>query len=248
MEFAEKPLHFCAGGRRISQEFSLEREGLRMDSMNRAPVVFLRGQPEGVFRYVRALERAGARCRVSLDLSAAEGCDGLLLPGGGDVDPALYGQSCRGSQPPDSERDRAELALIRRFAAVEKPIFGICRGVQVLNVFFGGTLVQDLSGHSQVDGVDRIHPVHAAPESLVSSLYGTDLTVNSAHHQAVDVPGAGLWVTARSGDGVAEALEHETLPVFGVQWHPERLTGAWARPECAEGLMILRHFVEICGG
>ena len=182
--------------------------------------------PVGTFHtYVQALTALGARVLFS----DPEECGGLLLPGGGDVHPSLYGQELRGSEDIDRERDRREMEAVDLFLALGRPILGICRGVQVINVCFGGTLHQDIPGHSRIDGVDRLHATRTE-DPLLRELYGESFTVNSSHHQAVDVPGRDLLSVQWAQDGTVEALRHRTLPVFGVQWHPERLrhpTDGW---------------------
>ena len=167
-----------------------------------------------------------------------EEADILLLPGGGDVHPRFYGQALNGSSDLDDARDARELMLIGDFLRSGKQIIGVCRGLQVLNVCFGGTLRQHIEGHSQIDGVDRLHAVNTAP-GLLRELYGARCTVNSAHHQAVWRLGTGLQVLACADDGTVEAIGHRTLPVFAVQWHPERLCGAFARPETVDGAGLL---------
>lgn len=174
--------------------------------------------------YRAAVEAAGGQAVFSDDPAAEERCDGLLLPGGGDLEPWRYGQANTASRGLEPRRDALELLLLDRFTALEKPVLGICRGLQSINVFFGGTLVQDLSGHSAVDGADRLHSVRTAA-SFLSRICGEEALVNSAHHQAADRPGSGLEAVQWAMDGVVEALEHRTLPVWGVQWHPERLPG-----------------------
>ena len=184
--------------------------------------------------YEDALSLVGARC-VETPWEA----DLLLLPGGGDVHPRFYGQQINGSTDIDAARDGRELALVDEFLRAGKPVVGICRGLQLLNVYFGGTLRQHIEGHSQIDGVDRLHAINTAP-GLLRELYGTRCTVNSAHHQAIWRLGTGLQVFACAEDGTVEAVGHRTLPVFAVQWHPERLCGAFARPESADGARLLR--------
>ena len=124
-----------------------------------------------------------------------------------------------------------EWELLDRFTAAGKPILGICRGMQSINIFFGGTLCQDIPGHGQINGEDRIHPVFSAP-GIFAALWGNnerDCIVNSAHHQVIDRPGDGLRVEQWAADGVAEALRHTRFPIWGVQWHPERLPGPIGR-------------------
>lgn len=160
----------------------------------------------------------------------AELCDALLLTGGDDVDPALYGETpLNDSLHPDPERDRFEFALTQAFLARKKPIFGICRGCQVLNCVLGGTLYQDLPAQLGADHLDRQlrHPITCTEDSVLARLFGRQFRVNSTHHQAVRDIAPGLKVTARSADGVVEAFEsiHPNQLLWGVQFHPERLTG-----------------------
>ena len=179
-----------------------------------------------------------------LGLSAAdapETADALLLTGGGDIHPRFYGQDIADAANIDEARDLRELALTRAFAARQAPIFGICRGLQVINVALGGTLHQHIDGHGQVSGIDRLHETHTG-DTLLRSLYGTRFTVNSAHHQSVDRLGAGLHAIQRADDGTVEALRHATLPIFAVQWHPERLCGAFERSDAVNGGLLLRAF------
>lgn len=162
-------------------------------------------------------------------------CDALLLTGGEDVDPVRY----RATPHPklgtvDARRDVNELALLADARARELPILGICRGIQIGNVAFGGTLIQDLP--SQRPGpIDhdpptaRDAPAHGITITSGSRLHqifdSTELKANSFHHQAVDTPGAGLSITALAPDGVVEGME-STNPkewIVFVQWHPEEL-------------------------
>lgn len=161
--------------------------------------------------------------------------DALLLSGGADVDPHAYGAEPHPRLGEvDPVRDHFEIALVKAARAAGLPIFGVCRGMQVVNVAFGGTLIQDIPAqipgairHDQTT-VDLHHPSHS-----VSLVEGTQLRalvgsaharVNSFHHQAVERIAEGFRVTARASDGVLEAMEHEQGPWFQcVQWHPERL-------------------------
>ena len=199
--------------------------------------------------YLAAVEAAGgvgeARYLPSPDLSY----DGLLLTGGDDMDPALFGRENRGSQGIDRARDEAELSLLDAFLSANKPVLAICRGHQVANVWLGGDLIQDLgpelvSFHRKEEG-DQVHLIRAEEGSLLHRLYGPVFPVNSSHHQALGRLGRGLRVSARSEDGVIEAVEHDTLPLISVQFHPERMTGALARPDTVDGGEIFRAFVEM---
>jgi len=161
--------------------------------------------------------------------------DGLILCGGGDVHPRYYGEGVSGSVGIDERRDEAEFALIEAFLRSGKPILGICRGLQILNVYLGGGIIQHLrcAGiHSSFADYDLTHPLKAIKGSMAQGL----LTVNSYHHQGVGRLGKGLIPTAFC-DEVIEAAEHKSLPVFGVQFHPERMG--------EDGLKIFRKFLDI---
>ena len=160
--------------------------------------------------------------------------DGILLTGGGDVHPKFFGQEIAGTQM-DSvhvEADVLELAIARRAAASGKPLMGICRGIQVINVALGGSLHQHIEGHAQrtnsFGGPPTQHQVQIAPGSLLArTLHNLpSILANTYHHQAVDEQNIapGLQIVARAPDGIVEALELPTHPFFlGVQWHPERM-------------------------
>ena len=192
-----------------------------------------------VYLSVRLKNYENALALVGAPLAKTpEEADVLLLPGGGDMHPRFYGQEMNGSEDLDEARDARELMLIGDFLRAGKQVVGICRGLQVLNVYFGGTLRQHIDGHSQINGADRLHAINTAP-GLLRELYGARCTVNSAHHQAVWRLGTGLQVLACADDGTVEAVGHKMLPVFAVQWHPERLCGAFARPETVDGAGLL---------
>lgn len=185
--------------------------------------------------YVAALTALGA----AVERDDPDDCDALLLPGGADLHPRLYGQDIDGARDIDEARDKYELALFRRFYDAKLPVFGICRGLQLINVALGGTLRQHIDGHSQVaKGVDSTHAVRT-DDAMLRALYGERFTVNSAHHQAVGQPGAGLRAVAWADDGTVEAMRHASLPVFAVQWHPERLKNTES-----DGEALLRAFLE----
>ncbi|MDQ2585342.1 gamma-glutamyl-gamma-aminobutyrate hydrolase family protein [Saccharothrix yanglingensis] len=149
--------------------------------------------------------------------------DGLVLAGGADVDPARYGRPRDPrTGPPRPERDAAELDLARAALELDLPLLAVCRGMQVLNVALGGTLVQHVDGHCAAPGVFEHTGITVAAGSVLSSVVGRATTVHCHHHQALDVLGDGLLVTATAPDGTPEAVE---LPgarfALGVQSHPE---------------------------
>lgn len=200
--------------------------------------------------YIDAVTQCGgipvAAYLPEIDLS----CDGLILCGGGDVHPKYFGEDIDGSKEIDPDRDEAEFALIRTFLEAGKPILGICRGHQLLNIYFGGSLHQDLScaaAHSSGSDYDLVHTVTAAEGSLLGGMYGSRFTVNSYHHQGIKAVGQGLKVTLTSEEGVIEGIEHESLPVFGVQWHPERMSFSHRREDTVDGAKIFQHFLKLCG-
>ena len=161
------------------------------------PYIFICG--DGAYlNYRDALRCAGAVPVLASDGIAFQRCGGLLLPGGGDIPGQL---------------DAAERQAIQFFVDAGRPIFGICRGMQALNVFFGGTLYQDIPGHRIAEG-DMVHPTSA--EGPIRALLGHRPSVNSNHHQAVDRLGTPLVICQRAADGIAEALYHPDLPILGV--------------------------------
>jgi len=189
--------------------------------------------------------------------TALEGADGLLLTGGGDVEPARYGASPAPEDfGIDHGRDAFEVALVLAALRVGLPILGICRGCQVLNVALGGSLLQHIPAVTGRDHCrkgrecEKVHEVDITPGSLLASVAGaTDIDVNSLHHQAVDRVGVGLQAVAWSDDGVVEGID-AVIParLIGVQWHPELLRGdpvnerlfAWLVTEAARPLTASR--------
>ena len=199
--------------------------------------------------YLDAIEAAGAipmplpLLRDPEKLRALyERCDAICLPGGPDVVPQRYGEESRADADISSEAelDEAEMLLTRWLVAEDRPTLAICRGIQVLNVALGGTLWQDIASqhagspaHHQKQRALLAHSVHIEAGTRLHDILGrTELEVNSLHHQAIRRVGEGLTVSARSEDGLVEAME---LPdrrfLLGVQWHPEELTGTtdWAQ-------------------
>ena len=198
--------------------------------------------------YAKTVRLAGADV-LSIELArglqdwrgVASGCDGFVLPGSpSDVNPVLYGEaSLPTTAPPDPEREACDGFLLDHAAATGKPVLAICYGVQRLNTWRGGTLVQDLTpmplNHAAGAGVAVAHSIAVAAQSLLGRLLSDveaptegpfrRLPVNSSHHQAIAIPGDSLVVVARAAqDGVIEAVEGRIglAAMVGVQWHPER--------------------------
>lgn len=150
--------------------------------------------------------------------------DGFVFTGGSDIDPGFYGAAADAQLgPTEPDRDRFELALFEAVLDVGVPAIGVCRGLQLFNVARGGTLHQHVPTHAHdEDPMDLLaHSVAFAPGSTFELLYGTSTEVNSLHHQAIDVLGAGMVATGRAPDGRVEAIEFVHARVLAVQWHPE---------------------------
>ena len=210
----------------------------------------------------RIAQAGGLPVYLSYDTDPTAICQwlsGVIITGGQDMHPACWGGDTsvvRGVDPRadpmvhDIERDEYEIALARAALARGIPVLGVCRGMQVLNVALGGTLVADLppsavehlsTESAPTDGAAD-HVVTFEPGSIAAELFGQRAVTNSWHHQAVDRCGAGLVVTGRTSDGVVEAVELPGAPVLGVQWHPEWMARAdpamtWIVEESATRLL-----------
>jgi putative glutamine amidotransferase len=199
-------------------------------------------------RFGELVERAGG-VPIYADHHAAPGAlaaqvDAVVINGGGDVAPERYGALRHPrTYGVHERRDGFEIELVRAAADRGVPVLGVCRGIQLVNVALGGTLVQHVPEavgreHMCVDALDRrVHEVLLTPGSRLAALYGRDrLEVNSLHHQAVDRPGPGLRVTAAAPDGTVEGIESEDGRILGIQWHPELL----AEPATWDHLPLFR--------
>lgn len=178
-------------------------------------------------------------------------CDGILLPGGDDINPLLYGEE------PSSNLgevyasvDQYEITLTRFALSHNKPILGICRGCQLLNIVLGGNVYQDLSEyptvhlkHSQkARRHEATHTVQIKPDSLIHDLFGDSLEVNSFHHQAICNLGKGVTATAHAKDNIIESIQLMTKPfVLGVQWHPEIMLN-----QSSAMLPLFQAFINAC--
>jgi putative glutamine amidotransferase len=209
--------------------------------------------------YVQAVLRAGGApllippAETSVYEAIAERLDGVLLSGGGDVDPRTYGEEpLPECGPPEIERDTAEIFFTRWALERRVPLLGICRGIQVLNVALGGTLYQDLPSqlpaaerhnYAPLDGSHLAHTLEVRPGSQFAEIVGTvSPRANSFHHQAVKELGAGIEIVAWTADRVAEAAEVPGHPfAVAVQYHPEALV-----PADEPSLRLFAAFVEAC--
>jgi putative glutamine amidotransferase len=190
-----------------------------------------------VNEYARAITEAGGLpVHLPLHVDPADYAgrlDGLLLTGGTDVEPVRYGAEPEPTTlVPEPARDRLELGFVDLAVAEDLPVLGICRGIQLLNVWGGGTLSQHVPAHARFDvpGGRRVDELTIEKGSLLHELYGPRLSVNSLHHQTVDRVAAGWTVTARSSSGHVEGLEWPGHDVVAVQWHPELLDSRASDP------------------
>lgn len=210
--------------------------------------ILIAGAPGKFQNYKDALSACGALPVESLtDLDAA-GYDGLLLPGGADMDPSYYQENNRRCFGVDPELDKAQLAALDSFVRAKKPVLGICRGHQLTHVYFGGSLIQEIPAykrHAAENHIDKVHPTEAADGSFLAGLYGTHFTTNSSHHQAVNRPGKGMIpVQWSEHHTVLEGSCHESLPIWTVQWHPERMSFAHRREDTVDGALLFDFFLN----
>ena len=174
--------------------------------------------------------------------------DGLLVTGGEDVNPMVYNENYHFLQGNSClERDMFDISVIRKCIQNNKPILGICRGIQVINVALGGTLYQDISevsknvyNHRQKE--EKYYPIHFInnkEDSFLYSIFGEKCAVNSFHHQCIKELGEGLKIVSTSQDGIIEAIEHDTLPIYAVQFHPEMMATKNEQMQ-----FIFNHFID----
>lgn len=224
--------------------------------MKTTPKFLIAGLPEKTQNYEAALEGAGADFKIGFLAEDASGenfptaspqqFDALLLPGGADIDPALFHQPLNGARNIDRTTDLRQLQTLDAFVRAGKPVLGICKGMQIINIYFGGTLIQHIktaAAHQSEEG-DLIHQTWTAKNSFLYEIYGSCFVTNSAHHQAVGRLGRGLHIIQETTDHVPEAVIHENLPVAAVQWHPERMCMAHSRPDTADGMRLFNAFIR----
>ena len=224
-----------------------------IETMKRIMVIGAREACRNI-NYYNALEAVGTSpfpCPDGTETEieeAVKSADGIVIPGGCDLNPALYNEPNTASRDINDELDILEETVLQFAVQYKKPVLGICRGLQIINVFFGGSLVQNVSDcdvHEHVGLEDKVHETQVPSSSFLHEIYGKDaIYVNSAHHQAIKTLGKGLKPVQFCKDGLIEAIVHETLPVIALQWHPERMCLANARIDTVDGLCIFRYFLD----
>lgn len=160
---------------------------------------------------------------LSKNVELSFDCDALILTGGGDICPKLYGQNSSFCNGVKIENDKAEMFLIKSFSSNYKKIIGICKGMQMLNVCFGGTLNRNILNHDS-DNYQRYHEILAVKNGFLHKNFGEIIKVNSRHHQSVLSLAKNFEVDAVcSFDNTVEGIKHKFLPIYGVQFHPEKM-------------------------
>lgn len=207
------------------------------------------GRKKDTVNYENFIRKMPAIPLTTLTPGDLSHCDALLLPGGGDITPAFFGELNTGSRNIDTELDILQFQALEFSLRRNMPVLGICKGMQLINVALGGTIIQDMPDstlHRYQNG-DQFHPTTIAADSCLHNLYGNEAIVNSAHHQCIGKLGNDLhpiqWCTS---DHCVEALVHKTRPILGLQWHPERLklpeiSGEPLLPLLASWISTYRH-------
>ena len=201
-------------------------------------------------KYFLGVSAGGGVPVMATDIELAEEyarlCDGLVLTGSAMYMPSPE-YAAQAKVIEKQKRDPQDAQLFYAFQKAGKPVLGICRGQQNINVFLGGTLAKKFKLTDGVEHLMRKHEIVAQPGSLISELFGETFITNSRHNNRIDQLADGLKVTARSHDGVIEAIEHESEPIYAVQWHPERMRGDLPDPfDGPDTTILFQKFSEIC--
>ena len=201
-------------------------------------------------KYFLGVSAGGGVPVMATDIELAEEyarlCDGVVLTGSAMYMPSPE-YAAQAKVIEKQKRDPQDAQLFYAFQKAGKPVLGICRGQQNINVFLGGTLAKKFKLTDGVEHLMRKHEIVAQPGSLICELFGETFITNSRHNNRIDQLADGLKVTARSHDGVIEAIEHESEPIYAVQWHPERMRGDLPDPfDGPDTTILFQKFSEIC--
>lgn len=215
--------------------------------------IAIAGTPEGAENFINALAPLGAEGHAVLEETDFSSYDGLILPGGADIDPELFGEENWGCRKIQRERDILQLTITDHFVKAKKPILGVCKGHQILNVYFGGTVMQHIPEYEihqwdEATEQDQTHDSCCREGCFLEKLYGREFPINSAHHQALGTLAPCFREIQHSTDGVLEGMVHNTLPIIGLQWHPERMTGKHLRSDTVDGKKIFEFFLKLISG
>lgn len=172
--------------------------------------------------YINACKKVGFEVYYGEDYSSTYECDCLLLPGGGDIASRFYNQKETACFDVDESFDLKTFSWLAWFVEKKKPVLGICKGMQYINVWFGGSLHQDIKNHS-CPNEKFVHQIEIRPKTFLFQIFGKSLKVNSSHHQSIQKLGENIKEIAVCHDGTIEAIMHEDKRIFGFQWHPERM-------------------------
>lgn len=196
---------------------------------------------------ITAIESNPIRGKAFFEMNA---CNALILPGAmSDINPTRYGKEDEACRFVDNGTDDFWQLLCDEFIKKKRAVYGIGRGMQFLNVYFGGTLIQDLEDKDMHDWNaperdHRIHPVTAEKGSWLEEIYGSTFSVSSSHHQAIDRLADDLVADAYAPDGTIEAFHHKQWPIYGVQWHPEWMTLDFLSDKTADGVKDIQYFIN----
>ena len=210
--------------------------------------IFAYGNRDEYINYANAVEGVGGEIVMSTDISDSADCDALLLLGGGDINPKVYGCENTASVGINDTRDEDELALIKNFYEAGKPIFGICRGHQIVAVYFGSKMIQHIDNaerHTRTkENKDNVHMIKAVEGSFLYNIYGSEFPVNSSHHQGVESVPEGFTAAAWSDDGILDGMQNDEHRIYTTQFHPERMCFANRREDTVDGKAIFEFFLS----